>query len=101
MNESKPEKQLTAFNFFTYGLSGFSLSQILGVLFAGFSFYQALLILLGLCFLVSIPGFIRYGMLQRLNSSRLGNHHIFSCFVPSLIAVFILIICFTIGVIAV
>ena len=101
MNDSNPEKQLTAFNFFTYGLSGFSLSQILGVLFAGFSFYQSLLILLGLCFLVSIPGFIRYGMLQRTQASRLGNHHIVSCFVPSLIALFILIIGFTIGAIAV
>lgn len=100
MNEQKPEKQLTTFNFFTYGLSGFSLSQILGVLFSGFSFYQALLILLGFCFLVSIPGFIRYGMMQRLNSSRLGNYHIFSCFVPSLIAICILIAGFVIGVIA-
>ncbi|MHC5612520.1 MAG: hypothetical protein ACYTXA_16275 [Nostoc sp.] len=95
------ENKLTTFNFFTYGLSGFSLSQILGVLFAGFSFYQSALILLGFCFLVSIPGFIRYGMMQRINSSRLGNYHIFSCFVPSLIAVGILIAGFVIGVIAV
>lgn len=84
-------------NFITIGFSGFSFSQMLGIIASGYGVSQAFILFLILSLLCTIPGFLRYGMLQRSIGSELQSHHIKSCFVPSFIAVFILLIGFLIG----
>lgn len=81
----------------TYGFCGFSFSQILGILASGYSIYQAIILFFILSFICAIPGFIRYGTLQRSMTSELKSHHIKSCFIPSLIGISILFIGFLIG----
>jgi hypothetical protein len=81
----------------TYGFCGFSFSQILGILFSGYGFYQSLILFVILSFICTIPGFIRYGIMQRENSSKLQSHHIKSCFIPSFIAVSVLSVGFLLG----
>jgi len=81
----------------TYGFCGFSFSQILGILTSGYSIYQSIILFCILCLICTIPGFIRYGTLQRSMASELKPHHIKSCFIPSLIAVSILFIGFSLG----
>lgn len=88
MNESK---------LIIYGFCGFSLSQIMGILFSGYGFYQSLILHLIFSFICTIPGFIRYGIMQRENSSKLQSHHIKSCFIPCFIAICVLSIGFLLG----
>ncbi|MFM6138473.1 MAG: hypothetical protein ACKPCP_30775 [Sphaerospermopsis kisseleviana] len=88
MNESK---------LITYGFCGFSLAQIMGICASGYGFYQSLIILFILSFICTIPGFIRYGIMQRENSSKLQPHHIKSCFIPCFIGICILFIGFVLG----
>lgn len=83
--------------YLAYGIVGFSFSQLLGIMFAGYQYYQVIIIYLILCILCAIPGFIRYGILQRTHNSKLPPHHVLSCFVPSLIGICVLTIGFLIG----
>ena len=81
----------------TYGFCGFSFSQILGITASGYGVYQSFILFLILSLLCAIPGFIKYGILQRTMSSELKSHHVTSCFIPSLIGVSILSVGFLIG----
>lgn len=81
----------------TYGFCGFSFAQILGITASGYGVYQSFILFLILSALCTIPGFIKYGILQRSTSSELKSHHIKSCFIPSLIGVSILSVGFLIG----
>ena len=81
----------------TYGFCGFSFSQILGIMSSGYGIYQAVILFFILCLICTIPGFIRYGTLQRSMASELKSHHIKSCFIPSLIGVSILVVGFLFG----
>ena len=81
----------------TCGFCGFSFSQILGIMASGYGFYQAVILFFILCSICAIPGFIRYGTLQRSMASELKSHHIKSCFIPSLIGISILFVGFLIG----
>lgn len=80
-----------------YGFCGFSFSQILGITASGYGVYQSFILFLILSLLCTIPGFIKYGILQRKMSSELKSHHVASCFIPSLIGVSILSVGFLIG----
>lgn len=88
MNESK---------LITYGFCGFSFSQILGITASGHGVYQSFILFLILSLLCAIPGFIKYGMLQRTMSTELKPYHVRSCFIPSLIGISILSTGFLIG----
>ena len=88
---------MTELKIITYGFSGFSLTQIMGILFSGYGFYQSLIIYLIFCFICTIPGFTRYGIMQRENSSKLQSHHVKSCFIPCFMAICILSIGFLLG----
>jgi hypothetical protein len=81
----------------TYAFCGFSFSQILGIATSGYGIYQAVILFFILCLVCTIPGFIRYGTLQRSMSSELKSHHVKSCFIPSLIGVSILFVGFLFG----
>jgi hypothetical protein len=81
----------------TCGFCGFSFAQILGILSSGYSIYQAVILFFILCLICTIPGFIKYGILQRNMSSELKPHHIRSCFIPSLIGTSILLVGFLFG----
>lgn len=81
----------------TLGLCSFSFTQILGILYKGYGYHQSIFLIFLLFFLYLIPGFLRYGMLQREHSGQLQSHHIFSCFIPSLIGIGIMLIGFLLG----
>jgi|688.fasta_scaffold676130_2 hypothetical protein len=81
----------------TCGFCGFSFSQILGIMSSGYSVYQSIILFFILCLVCIIPGFIRYGTLQRSMASELKSHHIRSCFIPSLIGISILTVGFLFG----
>jgi nicotinamide riboside transporter PnuC len=81
----------------TYAFCGFSLAQIFGLLFLGYGFYQSLILYLIFCFISSIPGFVRYGIMQRETASELQSHHIKSCFIPTFIAICVLSTGFLLG----
>ena len=80
-----------------YGFCGFSFSQILGIIASGYGVYQSFILFFILCLICTIPGLIRYGILQRTMSSELKSHHIKSCFIPTLIGISIISIGFIIG----
>ena len=88
MNESK---------LITCGFCGFSFSQILGIMSSGYGVYQSIILFFILSLICAIPGFIKYGILQRNMASELKSHHIKSCFIPSLVAVSILLVGFLFG----
>jgi hypothetical protein len=81
----------------TYAFCGFSFSQMLGIISSGYGVYQAVILFFILCLICTIPGFIRYGILQRSMASELKSHHIKSCFIPSLIGISIISVGFLIG----
>ena len=80
-----------------YGFCGFSFAQILGIMSSGLGIYQSIILFFVLCLICLIPGFIKYGMLQRSMASELKSHHIRSCFIPSLIGISILLLGFLFG----
>ena len=81
----------------TCGFCGFSFSQMIGILASGYGVYQSFILLFILCLICAIPGFIKYGTLQRNMASELKPHHIRSCFIPSLIGTSILLVGFLFG----
>ena len=81
----------------TCGFCGFSFAQMLGILSSGYGIYQSFILFFILCLICSIPGFIKYGTLQRTMASELKPHHIRSCFIPSLIGISILSVGFLFG----
>lgn len=85
--------------YLAYALVGFSTNQILGILLSGFGIHQALITFLILCAIALVPGFLYWGGRQSQAFSRLNNAQIFSCFIPSLIAIGIASTGFIIGVI--
>lgn len=85
--------------YLSYGLVGFSGSQILGILLTGYGVGQTVIIFLILCVLSLIPGALYWGGRQAKTFNRLTNAQILSCFTPSLIVISILSIGFIIGVI--
>lgn len=80
-----------------YGILGYSLNQILGILLSGYQFNQSLIIFLIIILLSLIPGFIRYGIMQRESNYKLEFHKIFSCFIPSFICILVVSIGFLVG----
>jgi hypothetical protein len=88
---------MTEAKLITYGFCGFSFSQMLGIAASGYGVYQSVILFFILCLICTIPGFIRYGTLQRSMSSELKPHHVKSCFIPSLIGVSILVVGFLFG----
>jgi hypothetical protein len=81
----------------TCGFCGFSFAQMIGILASGYGVYQSVILFFILCLVCTIPGFIKYGILQRTMASELKSHHIKSCFIPSLIGVSILAVGFLLG----
>ena len=81
----------------TCGFCGFSFAQMIGILATGYGVYQSFILFFILCLICAIPGFIRYGTLQRSMAGELKSHHIRSCFIPSLIGVSILLVGFLFG----
>ena len=81
----------------TCGFCGFSFAQVIGILASGYGVYQSFILFFILCLVCSIPGFIKYGTLQRTMASELKSHHIKSCFIPSLIGISILLVGFLFG----
>ena len=81
----------------TCGFCGFSFAQMIGILASGYGVYQSIILFFILCLICSIPGFIKYGTLQRTMASELKPHHIRSCFIPSLIGISILSVGFLFG----
>jgi hypothetical protein len=81
----------------TCGFCGFSFSQMIGILASGYGVYQSIILFFILCLICTIPGLIKYGILQRNMSGELKSHHIRSCFIPSLIGVSILTVGFLFG----
>jgi len=79
------------------GFCSFSFTQILGILASGYGVYQSFILFFILSLICTIPGFIKYGTLQRSMASELKSHHIRSCFIPSLIGVCILFVGFLFG----
>ncbi|MFY7885993.1 MAG: hypothetical protein ACOVOV_14230 [Dolichospermum sp.] len=88
---------MTESKLITCGFCGFSFAQMIGILASGYGVYQSVILFFILCLICAIPGFIKYGILQRNMSSELKPHHIRSCFIPSLIGVSILTIGFLFG----
>lgn len=88
MNDSKLIK---------YAMLGYSINQILGIFLSGYQFNQSLIIFLIIIFICLIPGFIRYGIMQRESFNKLESHKIFSCFIPSFICILIVSIAFLVG----
>jgi len=85
--------------YLAYSLVGFSFSQVLGILISGFTLTQPGILFSILVFIVLIPGFLHWGGLQNKYAQKLSNAQIISCFVPSFIAVGILLIGFLVGII--
>ena len=81
----------------TCGFCGFSFAQMIGILASGYGVYQSFILFFILCLVCAIPGFIKYGMLQRSMASELKSHHIKSCFIPSLIGISVLTVGFLFG----
>ena len=88
---------MTESKLITCGFCGFSFAQMIGILASGYGVYQSVILFFILCLICAIPGFIKYGTLQRNMASELKPHHIRSCFIPSLIGVSILTIGFLFG----
>jgi hypothetical protein len=89
---------MTESKLITCGFCGFSFAQMIGILASGYGVYQSIILFFILCLICSIPGFIKYSTLQRSMSGELKSHHIRSCFIPSLIAVSVLLAGFLFGV---
>lgn len=85
------------FKLVKYGILGYSLNQILGLLLSGYQFNQSLIIFLIIIFICLIPGLIRYGIMQRESFNKLESRKIFSCFIPSFICILIVSIGFLVG----
>ena len=88
---------MTESRLITCGFCGFSFAQVIGILASGYGVYQSFILFFILCLVCSIPGFIKYGMLQRTMAGELKSHHIRSCFIPSLIGISILLVGFLFG----
>ena len=85
------------FKLIKLGILGYSLNQILGILLSGYQFNQSIILFLILILISLIPGFIRYGIMQRESFNKIESHKIFSCFIPSLILILIISIGFFVG----
>ena len=83
------------FKWFIWGFTGYSLAQLLGLIFSGYGLFQGLILYLIFCTISLIPGFIKSSNIIRNEGF---NKNIIAYFIPSLISITILTIGFLIGV---
>lgn len=88
-----PELKLIKFAFL-----GFSISQVMGILVSGYGFQQPILFVLITCILLLIPGTLHYAGQQNNLFSPINYAVAFSCFIPSLVAISIILIGFFLGI---
>lgn len=81
-----------------YCLLGFSVSQIMGMLVSGWSFHEPILFVLITCLILLIPGILHYAGTQNNAFLPINQAVLFSCFVPSFVAIAIVLIGFFLGI---
>jgi len=100
MSSNQPKKEISLppeIKLIPYVLVGFSFSQVLGILATGFGVYQVYILLVVLIMILLVPGALTSAGVQSRISQQLPKFQRASFYIPSMLAIAILIIGFVIG----
>ena len=97
MSEPKKAKLPPEIKLIPYVLVGFSCSQILGILITAYGVYQAYIVIFFLIVILLIPSALTVAGVQSKVNEKLPKFRIASFYMPSMMAIFILVLGVAIG----